>query len=132
MAEHHSSMLNMTAWIAVQMQNLPDGDVDWTDSLPQKRRSSLTCSDFMLDETDATELHKRAVLYMMEVLVSEFSSLSNLKHLVPPRQSPHPVQKAVVVPMKVLFRDEKKKSETIEILNELMKDAGLTGYPQVN
>lgn len=129
MAEHHSNMLNMTARIAVQMQNLPDGDVDWTDSLPQKRRSSLTCSDF---KTDATELHKRAVLYMMEVLVSEFSSFSNLKHLVPPRQSPQPVQKAVVVPMKVLFRDEKKKSETIEILNELMKDAGLTGNPQVN
>ena len=125
-------MLNMTARIAVQMQNLPDGDVDWTASLPQRRRSSLTCSNFMPDKPDATELHKWAILYMMEVFVSEFSSLSNLKHLIPPRQSPHPVQKAVVVPMKVLFRDETKKSETTEILNKLMKDAGLTGNPLVN
>ena len=129
--DHHSTMLNLTARITVQMQNLPDWDVDWTDSRPQKNWSTLTCSDFLPDETDASELHKRAILYMMEVLVTEFNSLSDLKDLVPPRQSPHPIKKSLVVPMKVLFRDEKCKSETIEILSDLMKDATLTGDPQV-
>ena len=28
--EHHSTMLKMTAKIAVKMQNLPPWDVDWT------------------------------------------------------------------------------------------------------
>ena len=131
MLEHHLTMLNLTARIAVQMQNLPPWDVDWTDSQPQRHRSSLTCADFLPDEKDAAELHKRAVLYMMEVLVAEFRSLSSLKHLVPSRQSPHRLQRSVAVPMKVLFRDEKQKAETIEILSDLMKDAALTGNPQV-
>ena len=83
-------------------------------------------------ETDAAELHKRAVLYMMEVLVTDFKSLNSLKHLVPSRESPHQLQKSVAVPMKVLFRDEKQKAETIEILSDLVKDAALTGNPQVS
>ena len=95
-ADHHSTMLNLTARIAVQLQNFPNWDVDWTDSRPQKPRSSLTCSDFLPDESDAAELHKRAILYVMEVLVTEFKSLSDLKDFVPRRQSPHPVQKSVV------------------------------------
>lgn len=132
MPEHHSTMLNLTARIAVQMQNLPPWDVDWTDSRSQRHRSSLTCADFLPDEEDAAELHKRAVLYTMEVLVTDFKSLSSLKHLVPSRQSPHRLQKSVAVPMKVLFRDEKQKAETIEILSDLMKDAALTGNPQVS
>ena len=132
MLEHHSTMLNLTARIAVQMQNLPPWDVDWTDSRPQRHRSSLTCADFLPDEEDAAELHKRAVLYTMEVLVTDFKRLSSLKHFVPSRQSPHRLQKSVAVPMKVLFRDEKQKAETIEILSDLMKDAALTGNPQVS
>ena len=106
MRERHSTMLNLTARIAVKMQNLPPWDVDWADSRPQRHRSSLTCGDFLPDETDAAELHKRAVLYMMEVLVTDFKSLNSLKHLVPSRESPHRLQKSVAVPMKVLFRDE--------------------------
>ena len=113
MLEHHSTMLNLTARIAVQMQNLPPWDVDWTDSRPQRHRSSLTCADFLPDEEDAAELHKRAVLYTMEVLVTDFKSLSSLKHLVPSRQSPHRLQKSVAVPMKVLFSDEKQKDQAV-------------------
>ena len=124
-------MRNLTARIAVKIQNLPDWDVNWTDDRPQKRRSELTGVDFLASEDDTKELQKRAVQYMMEVLVSEFSSLSDIKHLVPRRQPPHPVQKSSVVPMKVLFKDEKYKSETIEILTALMKDTKLTGTPQV-
>ena len=33
--------------------------------------------------------------------------------------------------MKILFRDEKYKSETIEILLQLAKDAELSGKPEV-
>ena len=41
------------------------------------------------------------------------------------------MRKSVVVPMQALFKDEKYKSETIDILSVLMKDAALTGTPQV-
>ena len=69
---------------------------------------------------------------MMEFLATEFKSLADLKQFIPSQQSLHPVQKSVVVPMKVLFKDEKYKSETIDILTQLMTDAQLTGDPQVS
>ena len=68
----------------------------------------------------------------MEALVFAFSSLGDLQKFLPSRKSPHAVQKSVVVPMQILFKDEKYKSETIEILSELMSDAALNGKPQVN
>lgn len=129
--DHHSTMLNLTSRMAVDIQNLPHWEVDWSDNKPQKTRSSLTCADFLPDEADATELQKRAVLLVMEILTTEFTSLSDLQKLVPQRESPNPVCKSVVVPMQALFKDEKYKSETIDILSALMKDAALTGTPQV-
>lgn len=125
-------MLNLTSRIAVKIQNMPDWDVDWSDSQPQKSRSSLTCSDILPDDTDSAELHKNAVQFIMEVLIDEFPSLSDLKPHLPHRHSPHPVQKSEAVPMQILFKDEKYKAETIEILSQLMKDAALTGQPQVD
>ena len=68
----------------------------------------------------------------MGFLVSAFQSLSDLKEFVPSREVVHPVEKSVVVPMKILFKDEKYKSETIEILQQLMADADLKGYHQVS
>ncbi|MCG8620660.1 MAG: hypothetical protein MJE68_01495 [Proteobacteria bacterium] len=64
--------------------------------------------------------------------MSAFQSLSDLKEFVPSRELVHPVEKSVVVPMKILFKDEKYKSETIEILQQLMADADLKGFYQVN
>lgn len=64
--------------------------------------------------------------------MDNFDALNDLKKHVPTRHSPHPVQKATVVPMKILFKDEKYKAETIDILTQLIKDALLTGQPQVN
>ena len=84
-------MLNLTARIAVKMQNLPPWDVDWADSRPHRHQSSLRA-----------------------------------------RESPHRLQKFVAVPMKVLFRNKKQKAETIEVLSDLVKDAALTGNPQVS
>ena len=101
------------------------------DTRPQKPRSSLTCSDFLPDDSDAAEIHKRAIQHIVEVLVSKFISLSDLQTFLPPRESPHATSKSVVVPMQILFKNEKYKSETIEILSNLMKDAALDGQPQV-
>ena len=70
-------------------------------------------------------------LLCLEILVAEFTLLGHLQQKVPKRKSPHDTQKSVVVPMKMLFKDEKSKSETIDILSELCKDAVLTGTPQV-
>ena len=70
MIERRSSMRNLTARIAVKIQNLPDCDVDWTNGRPQKRRSDLTGVHFVASEDDTKELQKRPVQYMMEVLVS--------------------------------------------------------------
>ena len=41
------------------------------------------------------------------------------------------VKPSVVVPMKILFHDEKYTDENILILQKLAKDAKMTGIPQV-
>lgn len=50
---------------------------------------------------------------------------------VPADEHIHPVQKSEVVPMKLLLKDEKYKSETIDILTQLYSDANLSGDHQV-
>ncbi len=47
-------------------------------------------------------------------------------------RTPHPVKQVQVAPMKILFKDEKYKADTIDILSRLCQDASLTGNPQVN
>ena len=61
----------------------------------------------------------------MEILVSDFEQLQELQPFLPSRQSPHPVHKSQVVPMEILFKDEKFS------LSQLLKDAALTGDSQV-
>ena len=130
-AEMHSSMLNVTARLAVKIENLPDWDVDWSDDTPQQSRNTLSIDDFLPNSADADALHQTAVQYIMEFLVDEFECLKKLKPHVPCRQSPHPMRTATVAPMCILFKDEKYKDETIEILRQLMTDAKLSGNPQV-
>ena len=86
----------------------------------------------MLSESDAEEMGARAISYMMRFLVSNFSTFSDLKKFVPDEAPLHPVVKTEVIPMKILFRDEKYISETIEILTKLAEDAKLCGEPQVS
>ena len=86
---------------------------------------SLTISDFMLSESDAEEMGARATSYMMRFLVTNFSAFSDLKKFVPDETPLHPVVKTEVIPMKILFRDEKYISETIEILTKLVEDGKL-------
>lgn len=127
----HNRMMNVTARLAVKIQNLPDWEVDWADKSPQQSRQALTCDHFLPSQEDATQLQKRAIQFMKKFLTSHFSSLRALKQFVPSYATPHAVSKAEVVPMKVLFKDEKYKSETVEILKQLMSDANLHGDHQV-
>ena len=89
-----------------------------------------TISDFLPSEADAAEL-KRAVSYIMNFLVQEFPALTDLKKLLP-RKPETVIAKSEVVPMQVLFKDEKYIAETIHILSQLADDAHLSGQTQVN
>lgn len=124
-------LLNITSRLAIRVKNLPDWNVDWSDTTPQRSRKSLTVSDFLPSVEDADHLMKRAKSFLMEFLAHEFIDLADLKPFVPEHQSPHPVCKSEVVPMKVLFKDEKYTAETIDILSQLMIDANLKCDPQV-
>ena len=130
--DHHSSMLNLTSRLAVKIKNLPAFEFDWADTTPQRLRTSLNVDDFLPSEADATVLHQRAVHYMMGFLVETFSNLKHLAEFVPEPESIHPVRKSQVVPMKILYKDEKYKSQTIDILTQLMSDANLSGQHQVH
>ena len=100
--------------------------------MPQRSRSSLGCDDFLPSTEDADALNETAIQFTMEFLVQEFKCLKSISPHVPPRQSPHPVKTPTVAPMPILFRDEKYKAETIEIIGQLMDDAKLSGNSQVN
>ena len=82
-----------------------------------------------MSEADAAEIHKQAVRYIMQYMVSAFANFSHLKQFVTDEV---PVVKTEIVLMKVLFRDEKYVSGTIEILTDIAKDALLTRQPQVS
>ena len=126
-------MLNITSRIAIRIRYLPDWEFDWSDTTPQlKSRDLLTAPDFLPNESDGAEIHKRAVRYMMRFLVKTFGTFSDLKKFLPEETPLHPVTKSEVIQMKVLFKDEKYISETIEILTDLLKDAKLSGQPQVS
>ena len=124
-------MLNITSRLAVNIRYTPQEQFNWSDDRPQRSMESLTISDFMLSESDAEEMGARATSYMMRFLVTNFSAFSDLK-FVPDETPLHPVVKTEVIPMKILFRDEKYISETIEILTKLVEDGKLCGEPQVS
>ena len=48
--------------------------------------------------------------------MDKFQSLKGLKIFLPPEKSPHPVKKSTIVPMNILFKDEKDKAQTTEKL----------------
>ena len=124
-------MLNLTTRLAIKITNFPPWEFDWNDHAPQRHIDSLTVCDFLPTEEDAGELHKRAVKYIMKFLVAEFSDLKDLEVFVQDDVAVGEVSKSEVVPMKVLFKDEKYIADTIDILAKLMDDAKLTGDPQV-
>lgn len=121
----------MTARLAVEIRNLPDWDVDWNDTTPQCDPTSLTITDILPSECDGVILRKRAIRHVMHILVEEFPSLANMQTLLPSSDT-QSIRKSNVVPMKILFKDEKYKSETIDILIQLARDGKLSGKPEVS
>ena len=130
--DRHSSMLNITSRLAIRLRYLPEWEFDWSDMQPQRSRESLNLSDFLPDERDAAELKTRAIQYVMRFLVQEFSGLHDLAQFAPEQQTLNPAVKSEVVPMKVLFKDEKFTTETIDILTQLVEDGNLQGSCQVS
>ena len=120
----------MTARLAVEVKHLPPWEVNWCDASPQRDTATLTISDILPNERDGVILKRRAEDFIMQFLVAEFKSLHHLEPLIPPKEG-HSVRKSNVVPMKLLFLDEKYKAETTEILTTIASDAGLTGKPEV-
>lgn len=125
-------MMNVTSRLAVSIRYLPDFDFSWSDNTPQRSRDSITIEDISPSENDARVLKERAIRYIMDFLVTAFPSLSDLAEFVPAVEPLHPVKKSEVIPMKLLLKDEKYKSETIDILTQLYCDAGLSGDHQVS
>ena len=128
--DRHSKMLNMTARLAVEMKCLPPWEVDWTDTKPQRDTSTLTISDLLPNESDGLIMEERGVDFIMQFLVTEFKSLNHLQPLLPSKEGPN-VSRSNVVPIKLLFLDEKYKAETTEILARIASDAQLSGKPEV-
>ena len=125
-------MMNVTSRLAIRFRHLPDWDCDWYDMKPQRSRESLSISDFLPSEEDAAELEKRATQFLMCFLTEELEALADLRKYAPEQEQLHPPTKTEVAPMKVLFKDEKYTSETIDILTKLVEDAKLKGTCQVS
>ncbi len=122
---------DVTARLTVRVKHQPDGEFDWSNSAPQKSRNALTIDDLIPNQSDGEQLHKRAVDYVMYFLIVNFQSLYKLRQFAPTLQSPLPVSKSVVAPMKILPYDEKYTEENIHILKRIQSDAQLSGDPQV-
>lgn len=127
MVDRHSSMMNITSRLAVRVQHIP-ADVDWSDTTPQRAVESLTIDDFLVSAEEAAQFTERAVEYTARFLTGEFKAIKHLEKFLTQIFTP---VKTEYVPMKVLFKDEKFISETIEILCQLVKDASLNGSNQV-
>ena len=130
----HNKMENTTTRLAVKISNLPDGEISWEDSTPQGLRKDLTEEDVLANEEDGQILYERMVKYVCSFVTREFDDLSELRVFTDesdstrtPRMNP-----SVVVPMKILFHDEKYTGENIQILQKLAKEAKITGNPQVS
>lgn len=117
-------MENTTTRLAVQIQNHPPFPFSWDDSTPQKSRSELKEEDILPNEDDGHHLHQQMMNVMMEFPVKELKSLSDHQFL-PSKQCP-PAHKSVVMPMKLLFWDEKYTDENIAAVDKRCKFGWVT------
>ena len=125
-------MTNVTTRIAVKINHLPPFEFNWSDSTPQKARSSLVLDDVLPSPSDGSQLFERAVKYVMEFLLKHFPSLKDIKVVTPQQSSSHQQEKSTVIPMAVLQRDEKYTDETIKILHDYTSECDFKGDLQVN
>lgn len=112
-------MMNATSRLAVRIQHLPDWEVDWEDTKPQKSRRELKLLNVLPSGADGEEFHWRAVHFVMQFLVTQFDSLTDLRKHVSPEEQAFPPTKTDVAPMRILFQDEKyNTSENVDILKQ--------------
>ena len=126
----HNTMLNATTRLAISINNFPPWEFDWSDNRPQKSRHTLTLSELLPNAEDGQQLYDRAVAYTMKLLVESFPSLEKLKPLISTGNSA-PVTKSDIVPMTLLFKDEKYIDDNIQILQQYIKGCNLSGNAQV-
>ena len=124
-------MENTTTRLAVLISNLPDWEFSWEDNTPQGSRKHLTEEDILASEEDGLVLYEHMVKYVSSFIVHEFDDLSELCVFINDPSTGPRVKPSVVIPMKILFHDEKYTDENILILQKLAKDAKMTGTPQV-
>ena len=113
--DHHNKMENTTTRLAVQIEKHPPFPFSWDDKSPQKSQSELKEEDIISNEDDGHHLYQRMLNFMMEFLVQECKCPSDLRQFLPAKQHPT-VHRSVVLPMKLLFRDEKYTDENIQII----------------
>ena len=94
-------------------------------------RNDLTLDEIFPNVEDGRVLFERAVQYTAQVLVEEFPTFSNLRQFVVSPDRSSAVHKSTVIPMKLLFKDEKYTDDNIQILQEYSRECNLTGSPQV-
>ena len=127
-SQHHVECDHETGNIHPQQTSMGVQLTD--DTTPQKQRHDLTVDDLLPSAEDGQAFFDRAVLYTMQLITENFPSLASLKKFLAPPNITLP-QKSVVIPQKVLFRDEKYIDENIKILWQYIKDCKFTGNPQV-
>ena len=110
--DHHSQMLNVTSRLAISIRNIPT-DVNWDDQSPQASRSQLPVADILPDAHDASVLMERAQVFLQHFITSNLDDLHDLQSLAPSSNTAEAVEMTEVVPIKVLFRDEKYVAEML-------------------
>ena len=124
-------MCNTTTRLAIGIDHLPSYDFSWEDCTPQKMRNDLTLDEIFPIVDDGRVLFERAVQYTAQVLVKEFPTFSNLRQFVVSPDRSSAMHKSRVIPMKLLFKDEKYTDDNIQILQQYSRECNLTGSPQV-
>lgn len=124
-------MENTTSRLAIGIRNFPPFEIDWAEKSPQKNRCNLLETDILPSDDDGIQLHDSIMKFVQSFLVKKLKSLSDLLQFVPSSSQSIPAQKSDVVPLQLLFQDEKSIDSNIQILNQFAKDADLDGNPQV-
>ena len=111
----HNKMENTTSRLAVCVHKYPPFPFQWNDKSPQMSRCDLEEKDVLPTEGDGDCLRDHMLKFIMSFIVKELKSLSHLAHFIPSHSVP-PARKSEVLPLKLLFRDEKSIDENIHIL----------------
>lgn len=124
-------MENTTSRIAIRIQNYPPYEVDWADNSSQRSRRDLREKDILPNDEDGQILYDHMLKFVMSFTVKKLKSLSDLLQFLPSPSDCSHAHKSEVVPLKLLFMDEKSIDENIQILVQYTKDASLDGSAQV-